>query len=99
LEIHFNIILSSTPGSSTKSTSKKKSVQTVECTNVCADIVTWYIGQTERSFYKRYKEHFREFKLGGSKSDFAKDLLDNGQSMCQIENFINIPHIKKNEDI
>jgi len=30
------------------------------------------------------------FKLGSSKSDFAKDLLDNGQSMWQIENFLNI---------
>jgi len=40
-------------------------------------------------------EHFREFKLSSSKSNFAKDLLDNGQSMCPIENFINILHIKK----
>jgi hypothetical protein len=53
------------------------------------------LGQTGRPFYRRYKEHFMEFKLGSNKSNFAKDLLDNGQSMGPIENFINIFHIMK----
>jgi hypothetical protein len=33
--------------------------------------------QTGRSVYERYKEHFRDFKTGSSKTNFIGHLLDN----------------------
>ena len=44
-----------------------------------------YAGQTGRSLYQRYKEHFRNFKPGNFISNFAKHLLDNNHIMGPTE--------------
>ena len=50
----------------------------------CPDCHMKCIGQTDRSFHKRYKEHFHDFKYNIRKSSFATHLLDNNHSMVPI---------------
>jgi len=49
-----------------------------------------YIGQTERSFQKRFKEHFHDFKYNIRKSNFATHLLDNNHSIGPINDIMQI---------
>ena len=44
-----------------------------------------YIGQTGRPFHKRFQEHFRDYKYGNGKSNFAHHLLDNSHSIVPME--------------
>ena len=50
----------------------------------CPDCQKKYVGQTERSFKKRYKEHFHDFKYNIHRSRFATHLLENKHSMGPI---------------
>jgi hypothetical protein len=52
-----------------------------------------YIGQIGRSFETWFREHFREFKHGNSKSSFAQHLLANGHSIGPIEDIMETIHI------
>jgi hypothetical protein len=46
----------------------------------CPDCRDKYIGQTARSFWKRYTEHIQSFKYRNSNSIFAKHLHDSRHS-------------------
>ena len=54
-----------------------------------------YVGQTGRSFHKRYKEHFRDFKYNIRKFSFAIHLLDNNHSMGPINEIMRILYTTK----
>jgi len=58
----------------------------------CPDCHKKYVGQTGRSFHKRYKEHFHDFKYNIRKSSFATHLLDNNHSMGPINEIMEILH-------
>jgi hypothetical protein len=49
-----------------------------------------YVGQRDRSFHKRYKEHVHDFKYNIRKSSFATHLLDNNHSMGPIYEIMDI---------
>ena len=54
-----------------------------------------YVGQTERSFYTRFHEHFRDFKYANQKSKFAQNLLENNHSIGPIDNIMEVLHHTK----
>ena len=56
-------------------------LQCPACSNKCK-------GLTGRSFYKRYREHFRDLKTG--KINFFKYLIDNNNLIGPIENSMNV---------
>jgi hypothetical protein len=58
-----------------------------------------YVGQTGRSFRKRYNEHLHDFKYNTRKSSFATHLLDNNHSIGPIENIMEIIQTATKEDI
>jgi hypothetical protein len=49
-----------------------------------------YVGQTDCTFQKRYKEHFHDFKCNLRKSSFATHLLDNNHFMGPIDDVMDI---------
>jgi hypothetical protein len=55
-----------------------------------------YVGQTGRSFLKRYKEHFHDFKYSIRKSSFATHLLDKNHSMGPINEVMSILYTNNN---
>ena len=61
----------------------------------CPEFNLQYIGQTGRSFFTRYREHFRDYKYGNGNSKYAQHLLDNKQSIGPIHETMNILHIMK----
>jgi hypothetical protein len=56
----------------------------------CPDCHMKYVGQTDRSFLKRYKEHFHDFKYSIRKSIFTTHLLDKNHSMGPINEVMNV---------
>ena len=56
----------------------------------CRDCHMKYVGQTGRSFHKRYKEHFHDYKHNIRKSSFATHLLDNNHSIGPINEIMEI---------
>jgi hypothetical protein len=62
---------------------------------VCKDCELKYIGQTERTFRTRYKEHIREIKTNGQKSKFAQHILDTTHNYDTIEQTMEILHLEK----
>jgi hypothetical protein len=48
------------------------------------------VGQIGRSFQKRYKEHFHDYKYNIRKSSFATHLLDNNHSIGPISEIMEI---------
>ena len=55
-----------------------------------------YVGQTGRSIYTRYCEHFRDFKHANGNSKYAQHLIENRHSIGPINEIMNILHtIKK----
>jgi hypothetical protein len=54
-----------------------------------------YVGQTGRSFYTRFHEHFRDFKYANQKSKFAQHLLENSHSIGPIDNIMEVLHHTK----
>jgi transposase-like protein len=56
----------------------------------CPDCNKKYIGQTGRSFHKRYQEHFHDFKFNKYKSKFATHLLENKHSIGPINEIMEI---------
>ena len=61
----------------------------------CPDCKMKYVGQTERSFYTRFHEHFRDFKYANQKSKFAQHLLENNHSIGPIDNIMEVLHHTK----
>ena len=61
----------------------------------CPDCQMKYIGQTGRSFYKRYKEHFHDYKYNIKKSSFATHLLDHNHSIGPINEIMTILYTTK----
>jgi hypothetical protein len=53
------------------------------------------VGQTGRSFNRRYQEHYRDYKHGSTKSKFAHDLLGNQHSIDSIDKIMDIIHITR----
>lgn len=55
----------------------------------CQDCNNKYIGQTDRTFYIRFQEHFRDFKYRNEKSKFAH-CIDNIHSIAPMENIMDV---------
>jgi hypothetical protein len=51
----------------------------------CLDCYKNYVGQTDRSFHTRYKEHAQDCRIGNQKSNFAKHLLDHQHTLQLTE--------------
>jgi ACT domain-containing protein len=51
-----------------------------------------YIGQTDRSFHIRYKEHIINYKQGNMKSNFAKHLIEQRHTTGTIEDTMDVVH-------
>jgi transposase-like protein len=56
----------------------------------CPDCHKRYIGQTGRSFQKRYQEHFHDYKFNKCKSKYATHLLENYHSIGPIHETMQI---------
>ena len=54
-----------------------------------------YIGQTGRSFKRRYQKHYRDYKHGSTKSKFAQHLLENKYSIDSIDKIMDIIHMTR----
>ena len=54
-----------------------------------------YTGQTGRPFRVRFQEHVREFKYNNSRSKFAQHLIDNKQAIGNMEDIMEVVHVKK----
>ena len=61
----------------------------------CRDCNKKYIGQTDRSFYTRFHEHFHDFKHGNASSKFAQHLIENRHSIGPIDDIIEVLHTVK----
>jgi hypothetical protein len=59
----------------------------------CLDFQNRYVGQTERSFHTRFKEHTQDYRSGNHRSNFAKHLLDHQHTWHPIEGTMSILHI------
>jgi hypothetical protein len=57
-----------------------------------------YVGQRGRSFHKRYKEHFHDFKYNIRKSSFANQLLDNSHYIGPINEIMTILYTTKKDN-
>ena len=53
-----------------------------------------YIGQTGKSFKRRYQEHYRDYKHGSTKSKFAH-LLENQHLIDSVDKIMDIIHITR----
>jgi hypothetical protein len=51
-----------------------------------------YVGQTARLFRIRYKEHAREYRHDTNKSNYAKHLIDNRNTLRPMEECMTILH-------
>jgi hypothetical protein len=56
----------------------------------CPDCTKKYIGQTGRSFQKRYQEHFHDCKYNKCKSKYATHLLENHHSIGPVQETMQI---------
>jgi hypothetical protein len=56
----------------------------------CTDCDKKYVGQTGRSFKTRFNEHRRDFDACGTKSLYAKHLLEHKHAMHSMENCMTI---------
>ena len=61
----------------------------------CPDCQMKYVGQTGRSFHKRYKEHLHDYKYNIKKSSFASHLLEHNHSTGPIDEIMTILHTTK----
>jgi len=43
-----------------------------------------YIGQTDRPFHIRFREHYKDYKYANNKSKFAQHILEEGHSFGPI---------------
>jgi hypothetical protein len=59
----------------------------------CRDCSLKYIGQTERTFKTRYKEHIYNRKCNNSNTGYSKHMLDTGHSYDTIENTMDVIRI------
>ena len=50
------------------------------------------MGQTDRSFRTRYREHIRDFKYNSGNSKYAQHLIENGHSFGPINESVTILH-------
>jgi hypothetical protein len=58
----------------------------------CVDFQKAYVGQTERPFNARFKEHKFDYRSNNQKSNFAKHLLDHGHAWHSIEDIMTVLH-------
>jgi hypothetical protein len=61
----------------------------------CRDCGKLYIGQTDRSFQTRFKEHTRDYQMNYQNSLYAKHLIQNQHTLHSIENCLTILHHQK----
>jgi hypothetical protein len=61
----------------------------------CPDCQKKYVGQTGRSFHKRYKEHFHGYKYNLRKTSFATHLLDCNHSIGPISEVMTVLYMTK----
>ena len=54
-----------------------------------------YVGQIERSFSIRFREHKHDFKYMSHKAKFAQHLLENGHELDTMENTMEVIHFAK----
>ena len=59
----------------------------------CNDCDKFYLGQTGRPFYIRYKEHLPTKNLTNIKSNFARHIVNNGHKYSNINNNLEPIHI------
>ena len=50
----------------------------------CPTCLKKYIGQTDRPFHERFREHYRDYKYANNKSKFAQYVLKEGHSFGSI---------------
>ena len=80
-----------TNGTDTEQQYKKSGIYSL----TCPDCQMKYVGQTGRSFHKRYKEHFHDYKYNIRKSSFATHLLDHNHSIGPINEIMTILYTTK----
>jgi hypothetical protein len=56
----------------------------------CPDCHKRYMGHTDRTFQKRYQEHFHDYKFNKCKSKYATHLLENHHSIGPIQDTMQI---------
>ena len=61
----------------------------------CPDCGKAYVGQTGRSFHKRYKEHNLSYRKNKTDSNFAKHMIDNDHTFPPIEEALRILEFHK----
>jgi hypothetical protein len=54
-----------------------------------------YIGQTDRPFRVRFREHYRDYKYANSKSKFAQNPLNEGHSVGSMNEIMDLLYIAK----
>lgn len=59
----------------------------------CLDCSAFYLGQTGRTFKKRYSEHLRSFRLQKSDSTFANHLIEDKHRFPELDN-LEIIHVE-----
>ena len=54
-----------------------------------------YIGQTERPFCVRFREHYNDYKYANYRYKFAQHILDEGHSFGPMNYVMEIIHIAR----
>jgi transposase len=54
-----------------------------------------YIGQTDRPFHVRFREHYIDYKYPNNKSKFAQHVLEEGRSFGPVNEIMDVLHIAK----
>jgi hypothetical protein len=61
----------------------------------CRECKMKYTGQTGRPFRVRFQEHVRDFKYSNNRSKFAQHLIDNKHAIGNMEDIMEVVHVKK----
>jgi transposase-like protein len=59
----------------------------------CPDCNKKYVGQTGRSFHKRFQEHLRDYKYNLGSSKFAQHVTQNAHSFGPIDEIMEVLHL------
>ena len=54
-----------------------------------------YIGQTDRPFRVRCREHYNDYKYANNRSKFAQHIIDEGHAFGHMVDIMDIVHIEK----
>ena len=62
---------------------------------ICPTCLKKYIGQKDRPFHIRFREHYRNYKYANKKSKFAQRVLEEGNSFGPINEIMDTLRIAK----